>query len=84
MTLHRSETNGIAERAVRRVKEGTSAVYCYNQDWMKSGGRIPWNVIAICEMSKTSWHKGKLRMKDDLESHSEDQSFLLEQWLNVT
>ena len=24
--LHRSETNGIAERAVRRVKEGTSAV----------------------------------------------------------
>ena len=25
-TLHRSETNGIAERAMRRVKEGTSAV----------------------------------------------------------
>ena len=25
-TNHRSETNGIAERAVRRVKEGTSAV----------------------------------------------------------
>ena len=25
-TLHRSETNGIAERAVRRVKEGTSVV----------------------------------------------------------
>ena len=25
-TLHRAETNGIAERAVRRVKEGTSAV----------------------------------------------------------
>ena len=25
-TPHRSETNGIAERAVRRVKEGTSAV----------------------------------------------------------
>ena len=26
-TPHRSETNGIAERAVRRVKEGTSAVF---------------------------------------------------------
>ena len=26
-TPHRSETNGIAERAVRRVKEGTSAVW---------------------------------------------------------
>ena len=25
-TPHRSETNGIAEKAVRRVKEGTSAV----------------------------------------------------------
>ena len=25
-TPHRSETNGIAERAVRRVKQGTSAV----------------------------------------------------------
>ena len=25
-TPHRSETNGIAERAVRRVKEGTSAL----------------------------------------------------------
>ena len=26
-TPHRSETNGIAERALRRVKEGTSAVF---------------------------------------------------------
>ena len=26
-TPHRSETHGIAERAVRRVKEGTSAVF---------------------------------------------------------
>ena len=25
-TPHRSETNGVAERAVRRIKEGTSAV----------------------------------------------------------
>ena len=32
----RSETNGIAERAVRRVKEGTSAVLlksCLNESW---------------------------------------------------
>ena len=27
--------------------------YC-NLDWMISGSRIPWNAIAICEMSKTS------------------------------
>ena len=35
-TPHRSETNGIAERAVRRVKEGTSAVLLQsglNQSW---------------------------------------------------
>ena len=33
-TPHRSETNGIAERAVRRVKEGTSAVLL--QSWADS------------------------------------------------
>ena len=35
-TLHKSETNGIAERAVRRVKEGTFAVLlqsCLNESW---------------------------------------------------
>ena len=35
-TLHRSETNGIAERAVRRIKEGTSDVLLqsgHNEKW---------------------------------------------------
>ena len=35
-TPHRSETNGIGERAVRRVKEGTSAVLLQsglNESW---------------------------------------------------
>ena len=35
-TPHRSETNGIAERAVRRIKEGTSAVLLQsglNETW---------------------------------------------------
>ena len=35
-TPHRSETNGIAERAVRKVKKGTSAVLlqsCLNESW---------------------------------------------------
>ena len=35
-TPHRSETNGIVERAVRRVKEGTSAVLLQsrlNENW---------------------------------------------------
>ena len=36
LTPHRSETNGIAERAVRRVKEGTSAALLQsglNESW---------------------------------------------------
>ena len=33
---------------------------------MISGGQIPWNAIAICEMSKTSWQTGKLIMNEDL------------------
>ena len=53
-THHRSETNGIAERRVCRVKEGTSAVLR-----MKSGGLIPWNVAAIFETLKTSYRTGK-------------------------
>ena len=48
-TPHRSETNGVAGRAVRRVKEGTSQQYCYNQDWMKNGWLILWNAVVICE-----------------------------------
>ena len=34
---------------------------------MKSGGQIPWNAIAFCEMSKTSWQTGKLFMNENLE-----------------
>ena len=47
-TPHRSETNGIAERAVRRVKEGTSAVLLQpglNESWWADS----WNVTLICE-----------------------------------
>ena len=69
--VDRSETNGIAEREVRRVKEGTSAVLL--QSSMKNGGLMLWNAIAICDMSKTSWQTGKLLMKDDSENHSKDQ-----------
>ena len=37
---------------------------------MKNGRLILWTAVAICEVSKTSWQKGKLSMKDDLENHS--------------
>ena len=42
---------------------------------MISGGQIPWNAVAICEMSKTSWQTGKLRMNEDLVNLSKDQLF---------
>ena len=43
-TPHRSETNGIAERTVRRVKEGTSAVLLQSgldENWWADGPIIP-------------------------------------------
>ena len=58
-TPHRSETNWIAERAVRRVKEGTSAVLLQSG----LGGRIPWNVTAIFETFKISCLMGRHHMK---------------------
>ena len=59
-TPHRSETFGIAGSAVRRVKEGTSAVLLQsglgNERW-----RIPWNVTAICEIFKIFCLMGRHR-----------------------
>ena len=63
-TLHRSERDGIAERAVRRIKEEMSAVLLQSGSRMISGGWILWN--AICGMTKTSWQTGNLKMNEDL------------------
>ena len=79
-TPHRSETNGIAERAVRRV----TLPYCCNQVWMKIGGQIPWNVVPICETFKISCLMGKLHARDVLGNHLMDQSFHLVPWLSIT
>ena len=46
---------------------------------MKNGGRILWNAIAICEVSKTSWQMGEHLMHGDLEDHLKDQSSRLAQ-----
>ena len=54
---HRSETNGIAERAVRRVKQGTSSILL-QLSVDENGGLIPWNT-AICETFKTSSRTGQ-------------------------
>ena len=67
-TPHRSETNGFTEGAVRRIKKGRLLYCCNNQAWMRSGGLILWNAIAIYEMFKTSWQMRELRMKGDSEN----------------
>ena len=62
-------------------KEGTSAVLL--QSGLDEKWWTPWNAIAICETSQTSWPTRKLRMKIDLENHSKVQSYLLEQWSHI-
>ena len=64
-TRHRSETNGVVETAVRRVKEGTLAVLLPSG---LDGGLVLWNAIANYEMSKTFWKMGKLLTKRDSET----------------
>ena len=83
-TPHRSETNGIAERAVRRVKEGTSAVLLQSGLDEKWWADSLWNVTAIRETFKASWQMGKLHTKDVLENLSKDQSFRLVRWVSIT
>ena len=84
-TSHRSETNGIAERAVRRVKEGTSAVL------LQSGldENCLTDSMECCIYLRNiqdflSDGKKKLRTKDVLENHLKDQSFRLNHWLSIT
>ena len=60
-----------------QVKEGTSAVLLQS----KLDERC-WS-DSTDEMSKTSWKTGKLCMKGDLENHSKDQHFFLEQRLII-
>ena len=70
-TPHRSETNGIAERAVRRVKEGTSAVLLQsglNESWWADSR----NVTPICETSQIYYLMGRRPMKHVLGNHLKD------------
>ena len=62
----------LAEEAVRRVKEGTSAVL------LQSGLDEKWwaaslECCSVCEMFKNSWKMGKLLMKGDSENHFKAQ-----------
>ena len=82
-TPHRSETNGTAERAVRRVKN-VPLKCCCNQVWVRNGGQIPWNATPICETFKISCLMGRPHMRDVLGNHLKDRLFRLVYWLNIT
>ena len=72
-TPYRSETNGIAERAVRRVK-GTSAVLLHcSPVWVTNGARTLWNVTAICAMFRIFCLIGRHHMKGGSECPLTDQ-----------
>ena len=66
-TPHRSETNGSAERAVRRVKEGTSAVLLHSgmdENWRADSMEC----FPIWETFKISCLMGNLHTRDVLET----------------
>ena len=82
-TSHRSETNGIAERAVRRVKEGTSAVLLQsgpNESWWADSMECYTylrNVTDLLSDGKTPYERG-------FGNHLKDLLFHLVHWLSVT
>ena len=61
-TPHRSETNGIAERAVRIKKAPLQ--YCCNQVSIKVGGQILWNVTPIFETSQIYYLMGRRSLRE--------------------
>ena len=82
-TPHRSGTNGIAERAVRRVKEGTSAVLLQsglNESW--------WADSMVCYTYLRNvtdlLSDGKTPYEDVLGNHLKDRLFHLVHWLSIT
>ena len=73
-TPHRSETSGIAERALRRVKEGTSAVLLQprlDEDWWADSMECYTYLRNIQDLLSD----GKTPYGDALENHLKDRSF---------
>ena len=71
-TPHRSETNGIAERAVRRVKEGTSAVLLQsglNENWWADSMECYTYLRNVTDLVSDLQN----HMRDDLGNHSKEQ-----------
>ena len=82
-TPHRSETHGIAERAVRRVKEGTSAVLLQSgldEKWWTDSMECYTYLRNIQDLLSD----GKTHTKDVLGNHLKSLLFHLVHWLSIT
>ena len=82
-TPHRSETNGIAERAVRRVKEGTSAVLLQsglNESWWADSMECYTYLRNVTDLL----FDGKTPYERRLGNHLKDLLFHLVHWLSIT
>ena len=78
-TLHRPETDGIAEGAVRTVTEGTSAILLQSGLDEKWWADLMGYVTVIFATFKTSFFLiGKLQMNGDLENNFAGQSCLFD------
>ena len=81
-TPHRSETNGIAERAMRRVKGGTSAVLLQSgldENWSADSMECYTYLRNIQDLLSY----GKLHTRDVLGNHLKDLLFHLVHWLSI-
>ena len=82
-TPHRSETNGIPVRALRRVKDGTSAVLLQSgldENWWADSMEC----FSYLRNIQDLLSDGKTHTKGAVENHLKDQSFLLVHWLSIT
>ena len=79
-TPHRSETIGVVERAVRRVKEGTSAVLLQSGLGNESWWADSMEVIPICETSQIYYLMGRRPLRGGLAYHLMARLFRLERW----
>ena len=82
-TPHRSETNGIAERAVRRVKDGTSAVLLQsglNESWWADSMECYTYLRNVTDLVSD----GKTPYERRFGNHLKDLLFHLVHWLSIT
>ena len=82
-THQRFETSDIVERAVRRIKEGTSAAVLLQSGLDEKWWAVYGMLLLSGKMFKTSWQTGKHQMKGDSENHLKAELFRLEQRLNI-